>query len=162
MSTECTEEVNYFILTSVLYLLIHFVSDLTYMVNPRGRMVMVYEDNIFHVNRRYEGTTFWQCSDYRKYQCKCRCTTTADGTVRRSTVDHTHPSHIQKIRSRMHNLDFITTDVQKSWKKHYSLTAYLLWMVLCRIGFNMYVGLIKQNKLLIQYHNNTYELLHFE
>lgn len=84
------------------------------MVNPRGRMVMVYEDNIFYVNRRYEGTTFWQCSEYRKQQCKCRCTTTADGTVRRSTSDHTHPSHIQKIRNRINKVDFITTNLQRN------------------------------------------------
>lgn len=75
-------------------------------------MVMVYEDNIFHVNRRYEGTTFWKCSDYRKYQCKCRCITTANGSVKRCTSEHTHPSHIRKIQNRIQKMDFLTRNQQ--------------------------------------------------
>lgn len=69
------------------------------MVNQRGQIALIYEENIFHVNRRYEDKTFWQCIEYRKYKCKCRCITTKN-SIKRSKTSHNHESNIKKIQKK--------------------------------------------------------------
>lgn len=77
------------------------------MVNQRRQMVLIYQNNIFHINRRYNHTTFWKCHDYKKMNCKCRIITT-NGSIKKSAVDHNHPPHTDKIKQRTLNLEYVT------------------------------------------------------
>lgn len=79
------------------------------MVNRRGQLTLIFENNIFHVNRRYEGTTFWKCVEYRKHQCRCRCTT-VDGTIRKSSIDHNHPPNIKKIQEKFREMKYVSAE----------------------------------------------------
>lgn len=85
------------------------VPDLTFMVNRRGQMALIYEENIFHVNRRYEDKTFWKCMEYKKLQCKCRCTTTK-GKIKRSKADHNHPPNTVKIMNKSYSMKYISSN----------------------------------------------------
>lgn len=79
------------------------------MVNRRGQMALIFEDNIFHVNRRYEETTFWKCLEYKKQQCRCRVTT-VKGSIRKSKIGHNHPPNIEKIQEKFLQMKCITTE----------------------------------------------------
>lgn len=92
-----------------LVLIVFIVPDLVFMANRRGQIALIYQDNIFHVNRRYEDKTFWKCMEYKKLQCKCRCTT-VKGKIKRSKVDHNHPANTSKIRNKSMNMKFIAND----------------------------------------------------
>lgn len=91
----------------------HFIvtEQLTYMVNERGHMILMYEDNIFYINKRYESTTFWQCMEYRKLRCPCRCKTTNNGIVRRSMAGHNHSPNKQKIQDRISRMKHVTASL---------------------------------------------------
>lgn len=92
--------------TCSFYICVVFFSDLMYMATRRGQIVLIYQDNIFHVNRRYEDKTFWKCMEYKKQKCKCRCTT-VKGKIKRSKIDHNHPPNTIKIRNKSMNMRYI-------------------------------------------------------
>lgn len=69
------------------------------MVNQRGQIVLIFQENIFHVNRRYEDKTFWQCIEYRRTKCKCRCITTKS-SIKISAIPHNHPPNTNKIKKK--------------------------------------------------------------
>lgn len=75
-----------------------FVSGLgTYFLNQKGQTSLIFENNIFHVNRRNENKIFWRCSEYGKVKCKCRCTSIKNGRlITRSSSAHNHPSVLMK------------------------------------------------------------------
>lgn len=60
-------------------------------------MALLYENNVFYTNRRYKDTIFWQCQDYKKNKCKCRCVTTAKGELKVPKIPHSHPDNFTKV-----------------------------------------------------------------
>lgn len=81
------------------------VSDITFLVNARGQMALLYKDNVFYTNRRYKDTTFWQCQDYRRKGCKCRCVTNSKGQIKTPKLEHSHPPNIKALL----NTSFVVT-----------------------------------------------------
>lgn len=69
---------------------------------------MVYRDNVFHVNRRYKDTTFFQCADYKKHKCTCRVIITEGGDMKVGKKTHTHPPNIERVKKNMANMTNVT------------------------------------------------------
>ncbi|XP_063907077.1 protein tramtrack, beta isoform-like isoform X16 [Zophobas morio] len=83
--------------------------ELTFVTNQKKQTTLIFEDHIFYHNSRYENKTFWQCSEYKRLKCKCRCTTSTDGGFKRSRVEHNHPPDKNKIKHRISRMDFCNT-----------------------------------------------------
>lgn len=79
------------------------------MVNERKQMVLVYDNNIFHVNRRNADKIFWKCIEYRKCNCKCRLVVSKGGLITRPPKPHNHPPNTEKIRKKTSRYEYLST-----------------------------------------------------
>ncbi|XP_044262671.1 protein tramtrack, beta isoform-like isoform X37 [Tribolium madens] len=80
--------------------------DFLIMTNQRGQNVLIFEDNVYHVNRRYGHFTFWQCSEYRAFKCKNRLKTSKEGYIECSTVPHNHPPRKDRVAEKMSKMNY--------------------------------------------------------
>lgn len=103
----------------------HLVSDVIFAINSRGQTVLICGGYTYHVNKR--GTNIsWQCSDYDRTKCRCRCVTTPQGEIRMPRVPHNHPPDTERIKKRRFGVKSIMTpneffETQQNWKLYIML-----------------------------------------
>lgn len=70
-------------------------------------MALVHENYIYHVNRRYNDSIFWKCTEYKKLNCKARVITT-NKTIRKNWIEHNHPPKTEKIQKESYKIQGFT------------------------------------------------------
>lgn len=88
-----------------------FLGIVQYGLNTRGRPQLMYNDFVYHVNKRtWDGKkTFWICARRYGTNCKSRCITFPDGSVNFGNVEHNHPA--EKKDYSMDKFTIIDADV---------------------------------------------------
>ncbi|XP_064214156.1 protein tramtrack, beta isoform isoform X36 [Tribolium castaneum] len=80
--------------------------DYVILANERGQNVLIFNDNIYYVNRRYGRFIFWQCSEYKNSKCKSRCKTSKGGPILCTTTLHNHPPKKEQVAEKMFKMNF--------------------------------------------------------
>ncbi|KAJ3619400.1 hypothetical protein MTP99_005085 [Tenebrio molitor] len=75
--------------------------------------MLIYNSNIFHVNRRYDNKIFWKCMNYRITNCKCRVTT-SQNEIRQSSVVHNHLPHTDQIQVKVRSKKYRATSCYRT------------------------------------------------
>jgi len=66
---------------------------LTYSLNRTGGLMLVYDDETYHLNSTKSGAETWRCSKYKMYGCRARvCIKLVKGCkqVQVAEIPHTH------------------------------------------------------------------------